>query len=104
MTERAAVIAIEQAAPAVRTGQRMYFVDLLKLLASVQMIHGHTLDAVMADHLRSEPLARVDYIEIVDEDTFEAISYVNENIVLVGAILIGNTRLIDNLPLVVPEA
>lgn len=59
---------------------------------------------VMADHLRSEPLARVDYIEIVDEDTFEAISYVNENIVLVGAILIGNTRLIDNLPLVVPEA
>lgn len=48
-------MAAEEAAPEVRS-QRMYFVDLLKLIASFQMVHGHTLDAVMADHLRSGTL------------------------------------------------
>ena len=30
-------------------GRRIHFVDLLRLLASFQMIHGHTLDALMAE-------------------------------------------------------
>ncbi len=33
--------------------KRILFVDLLRLIASFQMIHGHTLDALMADELRS---------------------------------------------------
>lgn len=34
-------------------GRRIHFVDLLRLLASLQMVHGHTLDALMAEELRS---------------------------------------------------
>jgi uncharacterized membrane protein len=33
-------------------GQRIHFVDLLRLIASLQMVHGHTMDALMADELR----------------------------------------------------
>lgn len=33
--------------------RRILFVDLLRLIASFQMIHGHTLDALMADELRT---------------------------------------------------
>lgn len=43
------------AAIATVRGRRIYFVDLLRLLASFQMVHGHTLDALMADELRSGP-------------------------------------------------
>ncbi|MGF1467749.1 MAG: heparan-alpha-glucosaminide N-acetyltransferase domain-containing protein [Sandaracinaceae bacterium] len=32
--------------------KRIHFVDLLRLIASVQMIHGHTMNALMADDLR----------------------------------------------------
>jgi uncharacterized membrane protein len=38
---------------AVRTpGRRVHFVDLLRLLASVMMVHGHTMDSLMAEELR----------------------------------------------------
>ena len=43
-------------APAIAVGvrgRRIHFVDLLRLLASLQMVHGHTLDALMAEELRS---------------------------------------------------
>lgn len=58
---------------------------------------------IMIDYIHSEPLAEIDYIDIVDEATFRTISYVDRNIVLVGAIYIGNTRLIDNVPIAVPR-
>lgn len=63
VSERAKAIAI--AAPAAAPvaegtagassvrGQRIHFVDLLRLIASLQMVHGHTMDALMADELRS---------------------------------------------------
>lgn len=41
----------EAALPSVR-GRRIHFVDLLRLVASFQMVHGHTLDALMAEELR----------------------------------------------------
>ncbi|MCC7542187.1 MAG: DUF1624 domain-containing protein, partial [Deltaproteobacteria bacterium] len=36
--------------------RRVVFVDVLRLLALLQMVNGHTLDAVMAEHLRSGPV------------------------------------------------
>ncbi len=47
----AAVETATAAASSVR-GQRIHFVDLLRLIASLQMVHGHTMDALMADDLR----------------------------------------------------
>lgn len=40
------------------TRKRILWVDLLRLLASFQMVHGHTLDALMAEELRTGQLFR----------------------------------------------
>ncbi len=47
--------------------------------------------------LDSEPLARVDYAEVVDAETFEPIMRVRKSCYLLLAVFIGKTRLIDNL-------
>ncbi|MEM9189843.1 MAG: heparan-alpha-glucosaminide N-acetyltransferase domain-containing protein [Myxococcota bacterium] len=45
----------EQRALPVPTSRRVLFIDMLRLLASFQMIHGHTFDALLAEELRSGP-------------------------------------------------
>ncbi len=46
--------------------------------------------------INEEPLAKIDYIKIVDADTISAVSEINENILVAAAVYIGKTRLIDN--------
>lgn len=48
------------------------------------------------DIIVEEPLARVDYIEIVDFDTIKPIQTVKGNVLAAIAVYIGKTRLIDN--------
>lgn len=47
--------------------------------------------------LESEPLARVDYTEIVDAETFEPVVRVGRSSYALLAVYIGRTRLIDNM-------
>jgi pantoate--beta-alanine ligase len=47
--------------------------------------------------LDSERLARVDYAEIVDAQTFEPVVRVSKRCYVLLAVFIGKTRLIDNL-------
>lgn len=79
--------ALQAGADAVRAGER----------------DAENVRRLMIERIQSEPLARIDYVDVVDEATFRTISYVEGNIVLVGAIYIGSTRLIDNIPLAVPQ-
>jgi pantoate--beta-alanine ligase len=51
----------------------------------------------MRSVLDSEPLAKVDYAEIVDAETFESAVQVGRRSYAVLAVHIGKTRLIDNL-------
>jgi pantoate--beta-alanine ligase len=46
--------------------------------------------------LAAEPLARVDYAEVVDADTIEPLDVLNRPALLALAVFIGRTRLIDN--------
>ena len=55
------------------------------------------LQTVMARVLDGEPLARVDYAEIVDGLTFEPVVRVSRSCYALLAAYIGKTRLIDNL-------
>jgi pantoate--beta-alanine ligase len=55
------------------------------------------LQQTMYKVLASEPLARVDYAEIVDAETFEPVVHVGKRSYAVLAVFIGKTRLIDNL-------
>jgi pantoate--beta-alanine ligase len=55
------------------------------------------LQAVLRKILGAEPLAAVDYAEIVDADTFEPVIRVARPCYAVLAVFMGKTRLIDNL-------
>ena len=47
--------------------------------------------------IKSEELSRVDYVELVDFDTFDRIDTLAETNLIAIAVYIGNTRLIDNI-------
>lgn len=51
---------------------------------------------IIADYLKQEPLARVDYIEVVDLDNVQRVEKIEENTLVAIAVYIGKTRLIDN--------
>jgi pantoate--beta-alanine ligase len=55
------------------------------------------LQATLRKTLQAEPLAAVDYAEIVDADTFEPVTRVARPAYIVLAVFVGKTRLIDNL-------
>ncbi|MDE5917525.1 MAG: pantoate--beta-alanine ligase [Oscillospiraceae bacterium] len=46
--------------------------------------------------INEEPLAKIDYVKIVDADTISTVSEINGNILVAAAVYIGKTRLIDN--------
>jgi pantoate--beta-alanine ligase len=56
-----------------------------------------TLQSAIREVLASEPLAAVDYAEVVDADTFEPVMRVGRPCYALLAVFLGKTRLIDNL-------
>lgn len=66
-----------------------------------EMIDGGEKDAVkvveaIKAEINKEPLARIDYVEMVDLNSLEAIKEVKTPLLTAMAIYIGKTRLIDN--------
>ena len=51
---------------------------------------------VILDEIATEPLAKVDYVEVVDWNTLEPVETVKEPVLVAMAVYIGKTRLIDN--------
>ncbi len=64
---------------------------------SVGMRDALQLQTVMRRTIEAEPLAAVDYAEIVSADTFEPMIRVAQPSYAVLAVFVGKTRLIDNL-------
>jgi pantoate--beta-alanine ligase len=59
------------------------------------------LCAAMRAVIEQEPLARIDYVSVADPLTFQEIpAHINGPVVLLLAVYIGGTRLIDNLQVV----
>ena len=56
----------------------------------------HALKRLMLDILESEPLARVDYLEVVDGLTMQPVERIGSAALVALAVYIGSTRLIDN--------
>lgn len=56
---------------------------------------GAILDA-MKSHINAEPLAKIDYVKIVDCDTMQQIKEIDRPALCAMAVYIGKTRLIDN--------
>jgi pantothenate synthetase len=57
------------------------------------------LIATAREELASEPLVRLDYLEIVDPESLDAIEEISKRALLVVAAFVGTTRLIDNIVL-----
>lgn len=71
------------------------------IFAGQRMAEAGEKDAVkirkaMVDIIGEEPLARIDYVQIVDFKTLEDVESVNGTILAAMAVYIGKTRLIDN--------
>ena len=64
---------------------------------------GDAVRARMAEVLNTEPLAHVEYAEVVDADTFRPVEALQGRLVLPLAVRIGGTRLIDNIRLIAEE-
>ncbi len=47
--------------------------------------------------LEQEPLARIDYVSVVDAGSLQPVSAVERDVLVALAVYIGNTRLIDNI-------
>lgn len=56
-----------------------------------------SLQSAMQNVLGSEPRAKVDYVEVVDAETFQPIASISRNAYVLLAARFGNTRLLDNL-------
>jgi pantoate--beta-alanine ligase len=51
---------------------------------------------IIKENLETEPLARVDYVEVVDFDNIQRVDTITDNTLVAIAVYIGKTRLIDN--------
>ncbi len=83
--ERRAATVLRRALEAAREELRAGTRDSLQLQATLRRV------------LEAEPLAAVDYVEIVDADAFEPVTRVARPCYAVLAVFLGRTRLIDNL-------
>ncbi|WP_373599075.1 pantoate--beta-alanine ligase [Paraclostridium bifermentans] len=59
-------------------------------LSSEYIIH------CISNKIKAEPLAKIDYINIVNGESMEPVNIVENNTLIAIAVFIGNTRLIDN--------
>lgn len=51
---------------------------------------------VMRPEIDKEPLARIDYLEVVDKATMQPVDLIDRPVLIAMAVYIGKTRLIDN--------
>lgn len=54
------------------------------------------LKGLIVDMIEKEPLAKIDYVEIVDSRSLKEVDFIEENVLVALAVYIGKTRLIDN--------
>ncbi len=55
------------------------------------------ISKAIIDTISSEPLAKIDYVEIVDLENLDALKIIEKNALIAIAVFIGSTRLIDNI-------
>ena len=64
------------------------------LVLSKAVFHGEETE--MKQIIEAEPLAKIDYVEMVDADSIETVEEVKGRVLVAMAVYIGKTRLIDN--------
>jgi len=57
----------------------------------------HRLISCMKNLIEKEPLAKIDYVAVVNPETLKEVKKINKKVLLILAVNIGKTRLIDNM-------
>ncbi len=57
---------------------------------------GEKIKAIINEILTSEPLARIDYVNVVDSLSLTEVATIDKSVLVAIAVFIGKTRLIDN--------
>jgi pantoate--beta-alanine ligase len=69
--------------------------------ANLMFEKGERKAAAICDRMKNiimqEPLARIDYVEIVDLEELNPVNSIDQDVLLAEAVYIGKTRLIDNI-------
>jgi pantoate--beta-alanine ligase len=71
----------------------------LQAAANARRKSADDIIALARNVINEAPLARIDYVELVDAETLRPVQMVGPNSVLVLAVFFGKTRLIDNIRL-----
>lgn len=71
-------------------------ITLAKNLMTQGERNATSLIKVMTNHIHGEPLAKIDYIKVVDTLTMQAVETIEKPVLVAMAVYIGKTRLIDN--------
>jgi len=58
--------------------------------------NANKLKEIIKEEISKEPLAKIDYVEIVDSDSLENVETIENSVLIPIAVYIGKTRLIDN--------
>jgi len=72
---------------------------LARRLRSEGASNAHEIRRRMTLLIEQQPLAQIDYVSVADATTLEELSLIDRPALASLAVRIGNTRLIDNLPL-----
>ena len=86
-------------APAVQRGLKAAALALEGGLAASE-----ELKEIARREIEKAPLARIDYLEIVDASTLQPVGKVSEDTVIATAVFFESVRLIDNLELSPPDS
>ncbi|MCL6520178.1 MAG: pantoate--beta-alanine ligase [Armatimonadetes bacterium] len=65
-------------------------------LVKYGLTDGKRLEHEVEEYIRKEPLARIDYVAVRDPDNLAPVVEISKPVVLLLAVRIGSTRLIDN--------
>ncbi|WP_291571709.1 pantoate--beta-alanine ligase [Clostridium sp. UBA4548] len=57
---------------------------------------GEKIKAIIIESLSTEPLARIDYVNVVDSLSLAEVATIDKSVLVAIAVFIGKTRLIDN--------
>lgn len=60
------------------------------------MKNANDLKRIIVETIEKEPLANIDYVEIVDSKTLQSVDTIEMDVLVAIAVYIGKTRLIDN--------
>ena len=82
-----------------RKAARILYQSLIRAKTEIQSGEDNPsrIISLLEEFIREEPLAKIDYIALVDPETLEPLKEINGEVLVALAVRIGGVRLIDNM-------